>query len=561
MLQWEKKILQFCLRKKYLSLGEFQSFILLADKSPQKNIFFLLESHLHWSKDNIKKIYQEALEHDNTMMGDNTKIEFMDTKSEIAANPNQPHCYSDLTPFFKKEVTNIYKVGRYNIIKTLGEGGMGIVYLVYDPLLQRHVALKVLSPEFATISNSNERFIRETQAVAKLNHPNIVKIYDVADTQDPIFFTMEYIKGKSLKEILEEKSLSMQELLEIFQKIVHALAHAHRQEIIHRDIKPANILVDQQNEPYVMDFGLAKIMGNSNMDMITAPGAIIGSPAYMSPEQAASELDKIGKPSDVYALGVILYEILAEKKLVEKNHLVAMFCQIIEQETCSLRTIKSEIPEELDRICLKCLQKKIASRYPSAEEMAQDLDKFLQPQKIATKTIDSISPLGVLHFQYYNPENPSDSWVSFFEVPIKQELIKIGRNRANDICIRVPDSQERSLHISGEHCQLMITKDKKMQIIDKKSTNGTFLDTQYMEPNKIYTLASGSVVDLGKKELRFIVYTAENNIPIKQDHCQKVSAAGIGKKEAKCQSIGNKKTNKVLISTTIDGAKTLEQES
>ncbi|NUM34727.1 MAG: protein kinase [Candidatus Brocadiae bacterium] len=578
MEQWEKKFAQFCLQKKYITIEELQHLIYLENESlkkgKQENFLFLLESQLHWTNEHIQKVYQEGLQQDKTMMGESiTKVpsitqmavvnqdktiptkasaanqdKTMSTKASINQDRTMP-VGQDKTPYcaniipVTKEVQEA-KIGRYRIIKTLGEGGMGIVYLVYDSLLQREVALKVLIPSVAMMENANERFIREAQATAKLNHPNIIRIYDVGNEQDKSFFTMEFISGKSLKEIMEEKKIEKNILLKIFQKVVNALSYAHAQGIIHRDLKPGNILVDHENEPHVMDFGLAKIMGSAEGDILTAPGAVIGSPAYMSPEQAKSELDKISKPSDVYALGVILYEMLTGQRLVQGNKLFEMFFQIIKKDTPPLRGIAPEIPEELERICLKALQKEIHSRYPSAKEMAQDLDQFCQLRETQSKKENNqsnkISKIGLLRFQYYAEESPKDNWISFFEIPINQELISIGRNRGNDICIRVPENQTRSLHISGQHCKLMVTKDKKIQIIDLKSTNGTFLNGQPLEPNKAYTMTPDSVVDLGKKEVRFIVDTGEE-------------------KFVKTILQTEPSPQKISIITTIDGSSTIQQ--
>jgi serine/threonine-protein kinase len=202
------------------------------------------------------------------------------------------------------------KIGRYEIKNELGRGGMATVYHAHDPHFKRDVALKVLPREFLHDPTFRARFEREAQTIAQLEHPAIVPVYDFGEETGQPYIVMRYMSGGSLADRLRRESLATSEAARIVTRLAPALDEAHSQGIVHRDLKPANILFDQRGDPYISDFGIAKL----SQDSATFTGsAIVGTPAYMSPEQARGEKDLDGR-SDIYALGVILFEMLTGKR-------------------------------------------------------------------------------------------------------------------------------------------------------------------------------------------------------------------------------------------------------
>ncbi|MFM7151162.1 MAG: protein kinase domain-containing protein, partial [Gemmataceae bacterium] len=203
--------------------------------------------------------------------------------------------------------------GRYRVLQLLGGGGMGAVYLAEDTQLARQVALKIPLFEGKSASQRAERFLREAQAAAALHHPNICTVFDVGQIDGRPYLTMAYIEGRSLEEFIDpDELMPVTRALDLAGKIALALAESHAKGIVHRDLKPANIMITQRGEPVVMDFGLAKRNDESDAQeaRLTREGAILGTPSYMAPEQVNGDLAKIGPATDIYALGVILFEML-----------------------------------------------------------------------------------------------------------------------------------------------------------------------------------------------------------------------------------------------------------
>src|SRR3954467_11260273 len=261
---------------------------------------------------------------------------------------------------------------RYEIRRELAQGGMAEVYLAHDQLLDRPVALKALFPEYAREPSFVERFRREAQAAANLNHPNIVSIYDWGQESGTYFIVMEYVEGRSLRELIHsEGSLEPGQAADIAAEIASALAFAHRSGVVHRDVKPGNVLLTQTGTVKVTDFGIARA-GTS--DGLTQTGSVMGTATYFSPEQAQG-LPVDGR-SDVYALGVVLYEMVTGVAPFTADSPVSVAYKHVREEPVPPTRIKPGIPGALDRIVLTAMTKDVALRYPSAAEMRADLLRF-----------------------------------------------------------------------------------------------------------------------------------------------------------------------------------------
>jgi len=276
--------------------------------------------------------------------------------------------------------------GRYQIEKILGEGGMGAVYLAYDTELERRVALKVPKIEDSDSSEELlERFYREARAAATLRHRGICPVYDVGSHNGISYIAMAYIAGMPLSSLITRgKIKSMRNIGVVIRKLALALESAHQNGVIHRDLKPANIMVDEDNEPVIMDFGLARQLNRDEASRITMAGTIMGSPAYMSPEQVSGDINSVGPQSDIYNLGVILYELLTGQVPFQGPVLV-IIGQIIGTEPSPPSALKQGIDRELEAICLKMMAKKTEDRFQSMQDVVNALSAYLKnPQKATT---------------------------------------------------------------------------------------------------------------------------------------------------------------------------------
>ncbi len=268
--------------------------------------------------------------------------------------------------------------GRYRILKSLGEGAMGSVYLAHDTQLDRKVALKI--PKFDAKSESKhiDRFLREARSAATLNHPNICPVYDVGEIDGTHFMTMAYINGHTLQDFVNpEKPQRDRNVANVVRKIALALHEAHINGLVHRDVKPGNVMVDPRNEPIVMDFGLARQIDEEDDARLTRDGAILGSPAYMSPEQVEGKADALGPHSDLYSLGVILYELLTGN-LPFQGSVASIIGQILAKEPENPLKYRPEMSPRLAEICMKAIAKKPKDRYSSMQAMANELMEFLK---------------------------------------------------------------------------------------------------------------------------------------------------------------------------------------
>jgi serine/threonine-protein kinase len=272
--------------------------------------------------------------------------------------------------------------GDYELLAELGRGGMGVVYKARQVGLNRTVALKmILSSHFASEAQVH-RFQAEARAAARMCHPHIVQIYEVNQLEGQHYFAMQYVEGPTLARRLSQGPMPVEEGLPCLIALARAVAYLHGQGIVHRDLKPSNVLLGPGNWPYIADFGLAKtLQGDSRM----TGSAIVGTPSYMSPEQAAARHGEVGPRSDVYSLGAILYEILAGQPPFHEASPLDTLVQVLENEPVLPSALHPEVPHELEMICSKCLAKSPDDRYASAAELADDLERFTRGEAILAR--------------------------------------------------------------------------------------------------------------------------------------------------------------------------------
>src|SRR5262245_22570119 len=289
---------------------------------------------------------------------------------------------SETSPLPAKEGgTGLPVVPGYEVLAELGRGGMGVVYKAQQISLNRPVALKMLRDSALAGPEQMTRLRTEAAAAARLQHPHIVQIYDLYQHNGLPFYAMEYVPGGSLAQMLHLNPLSPHKAAELVEQLACAVHYAHQQGIIHRDLKPGNILLAPDGTPKISDFGLAKQLDTQSG--VTPSTAVLGTPSYMAPEQASGKTKDIGPATDVYALGAILYEALTGRPPFEGETVLATLDQVRFQEPLPPTQIRSDIPSDLETICLRCLQKEPARRYPSAAALAEDLQLFLEGEPVS----------------------------------------------------------------------------------------------------------------------------------------------------------------------------------
>ena len=270
---------------------------------------------------------------------------------------------------------------RYRVIGLLGTGGMARVYRARDELLGREVALKVLSERLSSDRSFVERFRREAQNAAGLNHPNIVALYDYGDEDNRYFIVMELIEGRSLSEVLDDDGALMPErAAEIARDTANGLGRAHEAGIVHRDIKPHNIMITNNGQTKVTDFGIARALGGDAEATMTQTGMVIGTAAYLSPEQAQG--NPVDARSDVYSLGCVLHEALTGDAPFSGDTPLSIAYKHVRETPERPSAVNSDVPEALDAIVMKAMSKNPDNRYANANEMAEDLDRFLAGQRV-----------------------------------------------------------------------------------------------------------------------------------------------------------------------------------
>lgn len=311
-------------------------------------------------------------------------------------------------------------IAHYKILEKLGEGGMGVVYKAADTRLKRDVAIKFLPPQIAAQAHERDRFKIEAQAAAALNHPNISTIYAIEEVEDDVFIVMEYIDGQELKGRIDADPVSVDDALDIAVQIARGLQAAHQKGIVHRDIKSTNIMLTKGGQVKIMDFGLAKVSGTAR---VTKVGTTLGTAAYMSPEQARGE--DVDHRSDIWSVGVVLYEMLTGELPFNGEYEQAILYSIMNEVPNPVRSIRSEVPIELERIVFKMLEKDPDRRYQNAEWLLRGLEAV---QAGTEGEEEERKAIAVLPFENISPDPESD----YFSDGLTEELI-INLSRLKDM--------------------------------------------------------------------------------------------------------------------------------
>ena len=275
-------------------------------------------------------------------------------------------------------------IGHFEVQSVLGEGGFGVVYKAWDSELDRTVAIKL--PQRKQTNAPTGQFLREAKAAAAIDHPNVVSVYEVGIEDDDYYIVSQFIDGLTLSEYHRSQPLRHEQIVDVLIKVLRAIHHFHEQGIVHRDLKPGNILVDADLEPFGTDFGLARRDVPPGVT-VTEDGKILGTIRYMAPEQAKGELSAVDRQTDVYAMGVVLFELLADRTPFKSQSNHTLLFNIINQDAPRLRQIDSDIPADLETICQKAISKEKGQRYTSAAEFADDLERFAAGRPILAKPV------------------------------------------------------------------------------------------------------------------------------------------------------------------------------
>ena len=269
-------------------------------------------------------------------------------------------------------------VGSYRIIGQIGRGGMATVYKAYQPSMERYVALKILPDHYAHDPNFVQRFVREARTIAKLEHKNILPVYDFGEDGGVTYLAMRYLESGTLKDVQGMGRLTLADAANIMRQMCSALDYAHRQGVVHRDVKPSNIMVDDEGEAYLTDFGIAKVLEGT--EQLTASGGFLGTPAYMAPEQVMAQ--PVDSRADIYALGIMLYETIVGRVPYDADTPMAVALAHVREPLPLPRELNAGVPEPLEAVILKALAKKPADRYQTAGQLAAALDEALAEAKI-----------------------------------------------------------------------------------------------------------------------------------------------------------------------------------
>src|SRR5438552_1562143 len=273
--------------------------------------------------------------------------------------------------------------GDYELVEEIGRGGQGVVYRAHQKSLNRTVALKVIGLGHWATEAHLKRFRREAEAAASLEHPGIVPIHEVGEREGTCYFSMGFIEGDQLDAVVRREPMSVRRAAELIAKVARTVHYAHEHHILHRDIKPGNILLDQEGEPHLTDFGLARLVETEST--VTRTMEVLGTPSYMAPEQAVGNDAAITSATDVYGLGAVLYQLLTGHPPFAGGTTYETIKLLLDTEPRDLRLWNPKIDRDLSTICVKCLEKDPQRRYPSALALSEDLERWLKHEPIRAR--------------------------------------------------------------------------------------------------------------------------------------------------------------------------------
>jgi len=410
-------------------------------------------------------------------------------------------------------------IGKYQLVDFIGEGGMAKVYKAYHPDLQRHAAIKIMHSHFSRDPEFVEKFKNEAKNLAMLRHPNIVQIYDVSISDNFPYIVMEYIRGKSLRDYIQEHNnrksrIPLSSTLRIIYSIGLALAFAHKHHMVHRDVKPGNVILEESGRIVLTDFGLAQL-GQDNRPV----DEIEGTPAYLSPEQALGR--KTTPQSDQYSLGVIFFEMLTGRKPFDSDDPVSMAVSHATYLVPSPKVYVPEIPDEIAEIVTKSTRKNSSERFSDMNEFLEVLTRVRLKTKTNRLPTASLKDLQVSSDEVANWAPPEgklseDSYVALhfldtgqvMDLELNREYL-IGRRHKTQPIIPDIDLSPYNAYewgISRLHATLLVMKDK-VEITDLGSANGTWHAGMRLAANQSYTLSHGDVVHFGKLKIQVLIYT------------------------------------------------------
>jgi serine/threonine protein kinase len=387
--------------------------------------------------------------------------------------PSQPPVASntpttDCAAFLATPLTLVGKTfGDFQLLEEIGRGGMGVVFKARQISLERTVALKMLLGEHLLDAARLTRFLSEARTIAGIDHPNIVHVYQIGQCEFGHFFVMEYLEGQTLEAIVKERHpVPLAWVAGVMTKVGEAVQHAHSKGVIHRDLKPANIMIDSRR-PVVMDFGIAKYLGTSSS--LTKQGTIMGTPAYMAPEQATEDLVPVGPHSDIYSLGAILYMLVTGVPPYDGPTPLSTILKVLEPTPpAPLRDLRPDVPAELERIIMKCLAKRPADRFANAGALVEELRRF-RKENTSKKARAALPQL--LHVLLTVEATGK-------KVRLHKPITLVGRAPECTLLLRASD-------VSKHHCQILIDTDKVV-VEDLESANGTYVNGKPVKKARLH---------------------------------------------------------------------------
>jgi eukaryotic-like serine/threonine-protein kinase len=305
--------------------------------------------------------------------------------------PTLPHLGAAIGPASNDEKP-LGDLGKFELLRELGRGGMGVVYKARQKDLGRVVALKMILASQLASEEVVERFHDEARAAAAVQHPNITALYDAGQVLGQPYIAIQYIDGPSLAQRLLQGPMQPEAAARTIAAVARAVEHLHSKGIVHRDLKPSNVLLDNQGQPYVTDFGLVKMLSGDSQK--TTTGVILGTPSYMAPEQAAGRSARVGPLTDIYSIGAVLYECLTGQPPFREATPLDTVMRVLEGEPVKPRDINPTIPPALEAICLRCLEKAPEHRYPTSDAIADNLERFLKGEEVEGLTAGLVPRLG-----------------------------------------------------------------------------------------------------------------------------------------------------------------------